>query len=231
MQIGGSPSRRLQNTECPLLVQENFLKKLGFFDDSRRARLGIDPELKYLIRFHIGPAEITMCRGVLKTGSVEILKGLVFPQWRRRSIAIIGCNLIIFPGRALTLNRFVISSIHNFLIPGNKSLSPESYDLSTSEIFEHSPGYNRLIIKIVPKACDSLYNTKENIHHLRSSDYLNLNNNFNNSDSSVYSSNEREVVLFLGFEESWERDLWSSWLIEVSTSSATVNQYMLVCIH
>lgn len=27
---------------------------------------------------------------------------------------------------------------------------------------------------------------------------------------------DREKVLFIGFEESWERDLWSAWLIEVS---------------
>jgi hypothetical protein len=118
-------------------------------------------------------------------------------------------------------------------------LTPETYELSGSEIFEHSPGYNRLIIKIVPKmTCDSLYSTKENLNRIKSMDSV---NNFNNSNSensnstntnsnnsiknnnsvynsnvSVYSSGEREVVLFLGFEESWERDLWSSWLLEVS---------------
>jgi hypothetical protein len=82
-----------------LIVQEDFLKKIGFRDESRRARLGIDPELKHLIRFHIAPAEIKMCPGVTKSGIVEILKGLVFPQWSRRSIAIIGSKLIVFPGK------------------------------------------------------------------------------------------------------------------------------------
>lgn len=27
---------------------------------------------------------------------------------------------------------------------------------------------------------------------------------------------DREKILFIGFEESWERDLWSTWLIQVN---------------
>lgn len=98
VQIGGGRTRRLEENEYPLLVQEEFLKSLGYFDESRRARLGIDPELKYLIRFHIGPAEIPMCKGVLRSGSVEVLKGLMFPQWRRRHLAIVGSKLILYAG-------------------------------------------------------------------------------------------------------------------------------------
>lgn len=49
---------------------------------------------------------------------------------------------------------------------------------------------------------------------------------FNNSkdNSALYNSSfsinsgvgDREKVLFIGFEESWERDLWSAWLIQVN---------------
>lgn len=210
IQIGGEKSRRLDETEHPFLVQEEFLKKLGYLDESRRSRLGIDPDLKFLIRFHIGPIDIPLCKGATKCGNVELLKGLVFPQWRRRTIAIIGTKLIIYPA--------------------NQGLMPETYELSGSEIFEHTPVYNRLIIKIVPKISDSLNNTTENLSRNKSVDCLNSNsssansnlssltNNVHNSNLSVCSQGtaEREVVLFLGFEDSWERDLWSNWLMEVN---------------
>ena len=73
-------------------------------------------------------------------------------------------------------------------------------------------------------------NTHENLNRIKSIECLNSmnskrknsaatsmyksNNNLDNSNSSVNGS-DREVVLFFGFEESWERDLWSSWLMEV----------------
>lgn len=216
VQIGGEKPRRLDETEHPFLVQEEFLKKLGYVDESRRSRLGIDPDLKFLIRFHIGPIDIPLCKGATKCGNVELLKGLVFPQWRRRTVAIIGTKLIIYPA--------------------NQGLMPETYELSGSEIFEHTPVYNRLIIKIVPKISDSLNNTTENLARNKSVECLNSssssansssanssslghnNNNIHNSNLSVCSNGtvDREVVLFLGFEDSWERDLWSNWLMEVS---------------
>lgn len=211
VQVGGAKSRRLDENEHPFLVQEEFLKKLGYLDESRRSRLGIDADLKFLIRFHIGPIDISLCKGATKCGNVELLKGLVFPQWRRRTIAIIGTKLIIYPA--------------------NQSLMPETYELSGSEIFEHTPVYNRLIIKIVPKVSDSLNNTTENLSRNKSVECLNSNssssalsslshtNNIHNSNLSVCShgtATDREVVLFLGFEDSWERDLWSNWLMEVS---------------
>jgi hypothetical protein len=208
----GEKSRRLDDLEQPFKVQEEFLKKLGYHDESRRSRLGIDLDLKYLIRFHIGPIDISLCRGATKCGNIELLKGLVFPQWRKRTIAIIGTKLIVYPA--------------------NQSLMPETYELSGSEIFEHTPVYNRLIIKIVPKISDSLNNTMENLTRNKSAECLNISGGSSSSASSPNSSNlssghhnssnlsvssqSSEVVLFLGFEESWERDLWSNWLMEVS---------------
>lgn len=207
----GEKTRRLEDYEQPLIVQEEFLTKLGYLDESRRSRLGIDADFKYLIRFHIGPIDIPLCRGCTKCGNVELLKGLVFPQWRRRTIAIIGTKLIVYPA--------------------NQSLMPEIYELSGSEIFEHSPVYNRLIIKIVPKISDSLNNITENLSRNKSAECLNSNNSSTGSPTSIMSSlgihhnsnlsvssQSSEVVLFLGFEESWERDLWSNWLMEVRAS-------------
>jgi PH domain/leucine-rich repeat-containing protein phosphatase len=54
LQYGGGTSRRLTATENPLLIQDGFLRQLGYCEISRRSRLGIDPELRHLIRFHVG---------------------------------------------------------------------------------------------------------------------------------------------------------------------------------
>lgn len=106
LQIAGVRTRRLQDDECPLVIQELFLKKLGYHNELRRLRMGIDPDLKYLLRFHIGPTQVDCCRGVTKSGQLEILKGLVSPQWKSRAMCIIGSKLNIFPGRILFIVKF-----------------------------------------------------------------------------------------------------------------------------
>ncbi|XP_052864489.1 protein phosphatase PHLPP-like protein [Anopheles cruzii] len=209
VQTGGGRTRRLEENEYPLLVQEEFLRSLGYFDESRRARLGIDPELKHLIRFHIGPAEIPMCKGVLRSGTVEVLKGLVFPQWRRRHLAIVGSKLILYPG--------------------NASFPPEVYELAGANVFEHAPCDNRLVIKIVPKGIDSgsSSSARDSLDpgsSITSVDFADGSGTFGlypgssatgagcSSHPATESANDRDTVLFLGFRESWERDQWSIWL-------------------
>ncbi|XP_053664981.1 protein phosphatase PHLPP-like protein [Anopheles marshallii] len=200
VQIGGGRTRRLEENEYPLLVQEEFLKSLGYFDESRRARLGIDPELKYLIRFHIGPAEIPMCKGVLRSGTVELLKGLMFPQWRRRHLAIAGSKLILYHG--------------------SSTFPPEVYELAGANVFEHAPCDNRLMIKIVPK-CGSASSARDSLDRdssLTSVEFIDCSGTVGVYPGSAMAATnqptaaERETVLFLGFRESWERDQWSVWL-------------------
>uniref|UniRef100_A0A182PDE7 PPM-type phosphatase domain-containing protein n=1 Tax=Anopheles epiroticus TaxID=199890 RepID=A0A182PDE7_9DIPT len=195
VQIGGGRTRRLEENEYPLLVQEEFLKSIGYFDESRRARLGIDPELKYLIRFHIGPAEIPMCKGVLRSGTVEVLKGLMFPQWRRRHLAIVGSKLILFAG--------------------NSAFPPEVYELAGANVFEHAPCDNRLVIKIVPK-CGSTSSARDSLDRdssIASVEFIDCSGTVGvYPGSGGLASAERDAVLFLGFRESWERDQWSVWL-------------------
>uniref|UniRef100_A0A6E8VYW2 PPM-type phosphatase domain-containing protein n=1 Tax=Anopheles coluzzii TaxID=1518534 RepID=A0A6E8VYW2_ANOCL len=200
VQIGGGRTRRLEENEYPLLVQEEFLKSLGYFDESRRARLGIDPELKYLIRFHIGPAEIPMCKGVLRSGSVEVLKGLMFPQWRRRHLAIVGSKLILYAGSA--------------------AFPPEVYELAGANVFEHAPCDNRLVIKIVPK-CGSTSSARDSLDRessIASVEFIDCSGTVGvypgstMTGGSSLASADRDAVLFLGFRESWERDQWSVWL-------------------
>lgn len=102
----------------------------------------------------------------------------------------------------------------------NTIAAPEIYDLSTVNIVEHLPCYNRLILKIesrnFPDCVDDLNGKTDNFEYLFRS---NSNCEVYNSSRSVNSTGEfgdRERILFIGFEESWERDLWSSWLIQVS---------------
>ncbi|XP_063697541.1 protein phosphatase PHLPP-like protein [Culicoides brevitarsis] len=200
IQTGGSRVRRLREDEHPLRIQEEFLQKMGIIEISRRARLGIDPDFKYILRFFIGPTEPPLCGHATRSGSVELLKGLAFPQWQRRSVAIIGSKFIIFP-----------------LHPGQ---NPEFYDLTGAGIFEHTPNYNRLIIKIVPQTKRSHMERDQSNGMGENLDEISV---YNSSESveNEEMANGQGTVLFMGFEDSWERDLWSQWLIESTVDTST----------
>lgn len=204
--------------------------------------MAIDPDLKYFLRFYLGPAAISVCPTIDRSGTVEILKGLVFPQWKRRAIAICGRQLLVYPGKLIfrTILNVVLIFISYF--KGNSDgtcATPEIFDLSGFDIVEHSPCYNRLILKIVPSTggcCgddddivirairhdDKMYNSSRCGDGIIDCDSLSA---FNQSSCSINSSRssaggggvDRDKVLFIGFEESWERDLWSNWLIQVCT--------------
>ncbi|XP_012151095.2 PH domain leucine-rich repeat protein phosphatase [Megachile rotundata] len=98
IQYGGESGRRLASEEKPLEIQDQFLQKLGYQDVSRRSRLGVDPELRHLIAFHVGPASpLPDLTGYSRCGYTLVLKGLVFPQWKRRVLAVIGSRLFLYP--------------------------------------------------------------------------------------------------------------------------------------
>ncbi|KAJ9593262.1 hypothetical protein L9F63_015208 [Diploptera punctata] len=151
IQYGGGTSQRLSPQDKPLELQDEFLKKLGYTTAARRARLGIDPELRHLLRFHTGPREP-------QSGVVNVLKGLVFPQWRSRTLAVLQSKL--------------------FLYPGASSSEPEILDLSGGEVSQKPPRAGLLVLRVAPA--------------LR--------------DTTRY--------VFLGFSETWERDLWQKWLCQ-----------------
>ncbi|XP_059472921.1 protein phosphatase PHLPP-like protein isoform X2 [Neocloeon triangulifer] len=100
-QYGAGPSWRLTSSEAPLLLQELFLRALGYEDPERRKRMGIDPELRHLLRFHTGPSEpqgsSPSLLGFPRAARLFVLKGLVVPRWRRRAIALLGSRLLLFP--------------------------------------------------------------------------------------------------------------------------------------
>lgn len=55
-----------------------------------------------------------------------------------------------------------------------------------------------------------------NIDHLNNGSNGGVEVNVYNSRDSVHSTGDKETaVIFFGFEDSWERDLWSLWLLEV----------------
>lgn len=93
-------------------------------------------------------------------------------------------------------------------ILANKCVQPESFELSGAEIDDRIMSNSRSVIKIIPKGFESLGPLERG--GSRSSIY-------NSSQSLSSSSGDREPrVLFLGFTEMWERDMWNSWLTEVS---------------
>lgn len=115
MQTGGNATCRMRPAEHPLIVQEEFCRRLGWSDASRRSRLAIDPQLKHLLRFYVGPAPAPASAAsmleiggggvmagagavVQRSGTVELLKGLVSPQWRKRAVALVGSLLLVYPG-------------------------------------------------------------------------------------------------------------------------------------
>lgn len=96
LQIGNENSRRLENDEYPLRVQEQFLATCGWASEARRARLAVDPELRHALRWCTGPG--ARSGGVLRSGIIHLLKGHVFPQWKPRPAHLIGSRLHIYSG-------------------------------------------------------------------------------------------------------------------------------------
>ncbi|XP_044730129.1 uncharacterized protein LOC123293363 [Chrysoperla carnea] len=130
-QIGGSESERLNENTTLLEEQNEFLKVLGFSDHTRRKRLGVDPDLCHLINFHLGPAvPLKHLSGFKTCGSVYVLKGLVFPQWKLRPMTILGPILFIFPG--------------------NVDGTPEEIDLRNAQIVVAENRNGRFVLQLSP---------------------------------------------------------------------------------
>ncbi|XP_037977122.2 protein phosphatase PHLPP-like protein [Plutella xylostella] len=91
LQVGGGPGRRVEADERPLRLQEQALAACGWRSAWRRARLAVDPELRHALRWAAGPAARGTC--VLRSGTLHVLKGHVFPQWKPRPAYIIGSRL------------------------------------------------------------------------------------------------------------------------------------------
>lgn len=94
IQIGNENSRRLEQDEYPLRIQEQFLATQGWSSEARRLRLAVDPELRHSLRFCAGPA--ARSGGVLRSGTIYVLKGHVFPQWKPRPSYVIGSALHMY---------------------------------------------------------------------------------------------------------------------------------------
>ncbi|XP_013168495.1 PREDICTED: protein phosphatase PHLPP-like protein isoform X1 [Papilio xuthus] len=91
LQTGGEHLRRLEPNERPLQIQDDILMKNGWSSEARRLRLAVDPELRHSLRWSAGPSG-TM-GGVLQSGTIHVLKGHVFPQWKPRQAYIHGSRL------------------------------------------------------------------------------------------------------------------------------------------
>lgn len=69
------------------------------------------------------------------------------------------------------------------------------------------------MIKVVPRGVDGLFNVTAGLLLEKGSQGT----IYESSQSLSSGAGEKEArVLFLGYTEAWERDMWSSWLTEVS---------------
>lgn len=118
-----------------------------------------------------------------------------------------------FP-RCINLNKYpVLENSIDCFIPANNSVQPECFELCGAEICDGIVSNSRFVIKIVPRAIEGSNNGGPSCLPGN----LVYNSNQSLSSGSFYGSTEKEPrVLFLGFSEPWERDLWSAWLTEVS---------------
>ncbi|XP_044014034.1 PH domain leucine-rich repeat-containing protein phosphatase 2 [Aphidius gifuensis] len=199
IQYGGKAGRRMGPDEKPLEHQDNFLKQIGFDNITRRARLGVDPELRYLIAFHVGPTEPTPdLTGYSRCGNVLILKGLVFPQWKRRAIAVIGSRL--------------------FLYPGCQETQPEWIELNGGTICYAPSRLGKLVLRVTgyPRIIHKEQNKLENSDKFQANKEL-----ISSSSSSPSSSSQHDDSrhIYLGFHHPWDRDLWRSWLKQATKTS------------
>ncbi|XP_060800359.1 protein phosphatase PHLPP-like protein isoform X2 [Amyelois transitella] len=140
LQIGGEKNRRLEQNEYPLRIQEQFLAVHGWKSEERRLRVAVDPELRHSFRWCAGPAART--GGVLRSGTLYILKGHVFPQWKPRPAHIIGSCLHIF------------------------GTSREAIELSGGTIEMCQPKAQRLVICLKPRCQGNLVPGDAGMNHL-----------------------------------------------------------------
>lgn len=98
------------------------------------------------------------------------------------------------------------------------SSTPEVFNLSRYDIVEHEPCYNRLILKIMPSkdpqspVGDLIHCNDQNIDI----DCGDVPFSSSGTSSLRHVAEDREKLLFIGFENSWERDMWSTWLLQVN---------------
>ncbi|XP_074107682.1 PH domain leucine-rich repeat protein phosphatase isoform X2 [Cotesia typhae] len=190
IQYGGEIGRRMAPDERPLEHQDEFLKLLGYEELSRRARLGVDPELRHLIAFHIGPTEPSQdLTGHSRCGSALVLKGLVFPQWKKRVLAVIGSRL--------------------FLYPGCPESRPEWIELQGGAVCYAPSRLGKLVLRVT--GYPRIYNQQAVREQDRDSE------EFQQTTSEEPGHQRQELHretrhLYLGFQHPWDRDLWRSWL-------------------
>ncbi|XP_063972964.1 protein phosphatase PHLPP-like protein isoform X2 [Diachasmimorpha longicaudata] len=183
-QYGGEAGRRMSPDERPLELQDEFLKQLGFEETTRRARLGVDPELRHLIGFHVGPSEPTPeLVGHSRCGNVLILKGLVFPQWKKRALAVIASRL--------------------FLYPGCPESRPEWIELNGGAVCYAPSRLGKLVLRVTGYPRINSQQLEDSPEQFR---------NDGESLSSQSSHHPDARHLYLGFHHPWDRDLWRGWL-------------------
>lgn len=194
IQIGGEHARRLESGEFPLRIQEQFLATCGWRSNSRRQRLAVDPELRHSFRWCAGPADRS--GGVLKSGTLYVLKGHVFPQWRPRPAHVIGSRLHTYGGLLnklmlffkLCFKKYYLSSYNTSVSISGTSW--EVLELSGGSVELCQPKAQRLVLCVKPRCQGKSVPGDNGMNHL-----------------------------FFGFSTVWERNMWFCWLKEVCSQT------------
>ncbi|XP_062500993.1 PH domain leucine-rich repeat-containing protein phosphatase 2-like isoform X2 [Corticium candelabrum] len=91
-------TRKLAPSECPLKLQNEHLRLLGYDDDERIQDEGKRSEIGHFIRFIVGKLPSSEALDRVELSSVVYVKELgTFSRWNRRLCILIGTRLLIFP--------------------------------------------------------------------------------------------------------------------------------------
>ncbi|KAL7304086.1 hypothetical protein TKK_0003547 [Trichogramma kaykai] len=186
VQYGGDAGRRLSSQERPLELQEQLLEALGYKEPTRRARLGLDAELRHLIRFHVGPAApVNELHGYSRCGYALVLKGLVFPQWKKRALAVVGSRI--------------------FLYPACTESNPEWMDLTG--VCSGPSRLGKYVLRVTGQPARLTTQVKSS-----GDEGIKEDDTCNQEQQQQQKGGKEARHLYLGFHHPWDRELWKVWI-------------------
>lgn len=109
VQLNGDIIRRLDQFDCPLALQNEYLQNIGYKDQRKIQEIGATEDLQYLVKFYAGKpvSDSTYSRNQLTTFAY-VRKGKLIYQWVRRLCIITGTRLLIYRDKTKSGNPTVV---------------------------------------------------------------------------------------------------------------------------
>ncbi|CAI9724275.1 PH domain leucine-rich repeat-containing protein phosphatase 2-like isoform X3 [Octopus vulgaris] len=96
VQFNGDIIARMESTDHPLAIQNEFLGNLGYTEPRKIQEEGFNPDLSYLIKFYLGkPVQDSTFTKAQLSSVILVRKGKLIYQWVQRLCAISGTRLFI----------------------------------------------------------------------------------------------------------------------------------------